>query len=109
MWKRQTRPSSRMYRRNNTRRRKVIKMLTNMSALRKVAQSLSCKQKTAPLRCFLVQSDATAFAQFNYEPVSPGNSGAKEGLLMEIVLRDQLLVRPFKKRGRERGGGEGGR
>lgn len=82
-------------------------MLTNMLAQRKVAQSLSCKQKTAPLRCFLVQSDATAFTQFNYEPVSPGHSGAKEGLLMEIVLRDQLLVRPFKKRGRERRGGEG--
>ena len=80
-----------------------------MLAQRKVAQSLSCKQQTAPLRCFLVQSDATAFTQFNYEPVSPGHSGAKEGLLMEIVLRDELLVRPFKKEGGREREGRGGR
>jgi len=60
---------------------------------------------------YLVHSNATAFTLFNYEPVSLGNSGAKEGLLIEIVLRDQLLVRPLKngygvrERERERGGG----
>lgn len=45
---------------------------------------------------YLVHSNAAAFTQFNYEPASLGNSGAKEGLLIEIVLRDQLLVRPLK-------------
>lgn len=57
---------------------------------------------------YLVRSNATAFTQFNYEPVSLGNSGEKEGLLIEKVLRDQLLVRPLKAdrerdRDRERG------
>lgn len=55
---------------------------------------------------YLVRSNVAAFTQFNYEPVSLGNSGEKEGLLIEIVLRDQLLVRPLKAdrdRDRERG------
>lgn len=51
---------------------------------------------------YLVHSNAAAFTQFNYEPVSLGNSGAKEGLLIEIVLRDQLLVRPLKNSAGER-------
>ncbi len=51
---------------------------------------------------YLAHSNATAFTQFNYKPVSLGNSGAKEGLLMEIVLRDQLLVRPLKSGAGER-------
>lgn len=45
---------------------------------------------------YLVHSNAAAFTEFNYEHVSLGNSGAKEGLLMEIVLRDQLLVCPLE-------------
>lgn len=87
--------------------RRRLKCLQTCWLKEKWPKASHVSKKTAPLRCFLVQSDATAFTQFNYEPVSPGHSGAKEGLLMEIVLRDQLLVRPFKKRGRERGGGEG--
>lgn len=51
---------------------------------------------------YLVHANASAFTQFNYESVSLGNSGAKEGLLMEVVLRDQLLVLPLKSSSSER-------
>lgn len=47
---------------------------------------------------YLVHSNALAFTQFNYESVSMGNSGAKEGLLIEIVLGDQQGGRGKRKR-----------
>lgn len=56
---------------------------------------------------YLVHSNAAAFTQFNYEAVSVENSGAKEALLMEVVLRDQLLVHPMKSSTGEQREGEG--
>lgn len=40
---------------------------------------------------YLVPPNAAALTQFNYELASWGSSGAKEGLLIEIILKDQLL------------------
>lgn len=91
----------------------MTQLLPDLSAQRRASQSVSCKQKLhrrdAQPFLFSSLSNAAAFTQFNYEPVSPGNSGAKEGLLMGNSPERSVVSPPSKKqrwcseRGRERG------
>lgn len=73
----------------------------SIASKRRASQSVSCKQKLhrrdAQPFLFSSLSNAAAFTQFNYEPVSLGNSGAQEGLLMGNSPERSVVSPPSKK------------